>query len=120
MRTRPKNRGQSLVEFTLLIATVIGAVMAMQLFMKRGLQGRMFDATNSMTKVDGGGLMQGNTSQYEPYYNKGETTIAQSGSTSDNYDHGTTTREIKEQKSTETGTRTQGGADLLGSDSGWR
>jgi hypothetical protein len=33
-------RGQSILEFTILLVIVIGAFIAMQLYMKRGIQGR--------------------------------------------------------------------------------
>jgi len=37
---RSKKRGQSVLEFTVLIVIIIGALIAMQLYVKRGLQGR--------------------------------------------------------------------------------
>lgn len=35
-----RNRGQSVVEFTVLLIVIIGALIAMQFYIKRGLQGR--------------------------------------------------------------------------------
>lgn len=52
-------RGQNTAEYAILIALVVAAVVAMQTYVKRGLQGGVKFA------VDKAG---GNTSQYEPYY----------------------------------------------------
>jgi len=37
---RIRKRGQSILEFTVLIVIVVGAFIAMQLYVKRGIQGR--------------------------------------------------------------------------------
>lgn len=63
LRTRIK--GQSTAEYAILIALVIGAVVAMQTFARRALQARIRDAAVYMVTEDDLG---GNTLQYEPYY----------------------------------------------------
>ena len=45
---RRHNRGQSTLEFTLLITLVIGALLAMQLYMKRGVEGKLRSNTDSI------------------------------------------------------------------------
>lgn len=41
-----KSKAQTTAEYAILIALVVGAAMAMQLYVKRGLQGRVHDAVN--------------------------------------------------------------------------
>lgn len=60
-------RGQSLTEYGVVFALIIGAVIAMQVYVKRGLQGRMKDATDKIA-TDTSEL--GTTEQYEPYYSE--------------------------------------------------
>ncbi len=54
-------KAQNTAEYAILIALVIGAVIAMQTYIKRGWQGGMKFAVDKLKK-DGG------TAQYEPYY----------------------------------------------------
>jgi hypothetical protein len=63
-------KGQNIVEYSILIALVIGAAVAMNTFVKRGLQGRIHEATNYHPNVTmaGSATLVFNTSQYEPYY----------------------------------------------------
>lgn len=57
-------KAQSTAEYVIILGLVVGAVIAMQTFVKRGLQGRVKDATNYVG--DTGAVFTGN--QYEPYY----------------------------------------------------
>ena len=71
MRNGRKAKGQSTAEYAVVIAIVLGAVIGMQTFVKRGLQGRYKLATDTLTKVPGAANIPGfesNLSQYEPYY----------------------------------------------------
>lgn len=77
MRLR-KRSAQSTAEYAILIALVIGAAMAMQVYVKRGLQGRLKDVvdhTGSSSEF-GGNSQVFSTGQYEPYY------LSSTGSTS--------------------------------------
>jgi len=69
---KKKNRGQNVAEYAILIALVVGAIIAMQKFAQRGLQGRVRDATKYMVDNTNFGRQMGqtgfNTAQYEPYY----------------------------------------------------
>ena len=60
-----RKKGQNVAEYAILIALVVGAIIAMQKFAQRGLQGRVRDATKFM--VDETPEL-GNVAQYEPYY----------------------------------------------------
>ena len=63
-------KGQNIAEYSILIALVIAAAVAMQTYVKRGIQGRVADATDyapvNMTVENE--LFSFNTKQYEPYY----------------------------------------------------
>jgi hypothetical protein len=63
-------KGQNVLEYSILIALVVGAAVAMQTYVKRGLQGRVKDAVDHVgTGSDVGGSNLAFTgAQYEPYY----------------------------------------------------
>jgi hypothetical protein len=75
-----KNKGQNTAEYAILIALVIGAIIAMQTYAQRGLQARMRGTALYMKSQMGNALesvkltdpsITGNlakTGQYEPYY----------------------------------------------------
>ena len=116
---RGQCRGQSTAEYAVLIALVVGAVIAMQTFVKRGIQAKMYDATTSMTNVDGGQILQGHTPQYEPYYAQNDVTTGQkTKDLKEVYKAGEVTRQGSTE-ATRLGTETEGGAALLGSDDQW-
>ncbi|MFA5059286.1 MAG: hypothetical protein WC676_01485 [Candidatus Omnitrophota bacterium] len=58
-----KKRGQNTAEYAILIALVVGAVIAMQVYAKRALQARVYDATQYM--ADNTSEL-GTTTQFEP------------------------------------------------------
>ncbi|MDD4938677.1 MAG: hypothetical protein PHE18_01585 [Candidatus Omnitrophica bacterium] len=43
-------KGQSTLEYALIIAVVVGALLAMQIYMKRGMEGRMRKAADDIGK----------------------------------------------------------------------
>ena len=86
MRILRKRRGQSTAEYAIVIALVLGAVIGMQTYVRRGLQGRVQDASNSHLPntqsagsgpgtdlgtpiaTFGGQYGQFKRGQFEPYY----------------------------------------------------
>ena len=48
IKRNKKKKGQNVAEYAILIALVVGAIIAMQKFAQRGLQGRVRDATEWM------------------------------------------------------------------------
>ena len=58
-------KAQSTAEYALLIALVVAAVIAMQTYAQRAIQGRIRDASQYLT---GQTSALGATNQYEPYY----------------------------------------------------
>ncbi len=45
---RLNTRGQSTLEYAVLISIVVGALVAMQIYMKRGLEGKIHESTNQI------------------------------------------------------------------------
>jgi len=43
-----KQKGQSTLEYAMIIAVVVGALLAMQFYMKRGIQGKLRESTDSV------------------------------------------------------------------------
>lgn len=60
-------KGQSVAEYATLFAIIIGAVVAMQLYVKRALQARQRDSMVHMMR-NALGMGGGDKFQYEPYY----------------------------------------------------
>ncbi|MFC1657766.1 hypothetical protein ACFL1D_00055 [Candidatus Omnitrophota bacterium] len=75
-------KGQNIAEYSILIALVIAAAVAMQVYVKRGLQGRVADAVDHAPTpgVLGGANIEFTTKQYEPYYVDSEGTVGSSRS----------------------------------------
>lgn len=63
-------KGQNVAEYAILLALVVAAAVTMQTYVKRGLQGRMADATDHRPDTDmiAGKPIVFKASQYEPYY----------------------------------------------------
>ena len=57
LRLMRDKKGQSLVEYAIVISLVVAAAIAMQTYVKRALQGKVQGATDLLS-----------TTQYEPYY----------------------------------------------------
>ena len=75
MIRKRNNRGQSLVELGILFAIVVGALMAMKVYVQRGMQSRIKTATDYKATI--GEVSFGGSGQYEPQYQTANvTTIA--------------------------------------------
>ena len=77
-----RSKAQSTAEYAIVIGLVIAAALAMQIYVKRQLQGKIRDATN-YTDTDAVGYGIKDTTkaatdtiqtQYEPYYNTSDIT----------------------------------------------
>lgn len=75
------NKGQNTAEYAIVIALIIGAAIAMQTYVKRGLQGRTKDATDYMANQTN---TIGATQQYEPYYMQSDVTTTASNAQNKN------------------------------------
>lgn len=74
-----KRRAQSTLEYALMIAVVVGALIAMQVYVKRGLQGKLKSATDDIGE------------QYSPGYTTGVVTVDSTTNTHENLAGGVTT-----------------------------
>lgn len=62
-------RAQSTAEYVIVLGLIIAAVVAMQTYVKRGLQGRVKDAVDFVDNAEqSSGVVQFTGGQYEPYY----------------------------------------------------
>src|SRR3990167_6492257 len=60
-----ERKGQSTVEYALIIGVIVGSLVAMQTYVKRGLQARYHDGVQFLASETD---ELGSTNQYEPYY----------------------------------------------------
>lgn len=67
-----RKRGQTVQEYVVLLGAVVAAFIAMQVYMKRGVQGRLRDLANQI-----------NPKQYEPAGTTSATTINRTGSSTE-------------------------------------
>jgi hypothetical protein len=61
-------KGQSTAEYAIVIGLVIAAVMAMQVYVKRGIQAKLKDASDTNVVVTGSDYGVNSVEQYEPQY----------------------------------------------------
>jgi Flp pilus assembly pilin Flp len=75
LRILRSKKAQSTAEYAILIGLVVAALIAMQTYVKRGLNAKMKDATDRFATTTN----LGSTNQYEPYYLQQNTATTQSG-----------------------------------------
>lgn len=93
-----KKRAQSTAEYAVLIGLVVAAVLAMQVFVKRALQGRIEQEASQVG------------SQYEPYYLDSDMASTRDTSeTASTTTGGGVTRTLSQDTASRTGTQTYGG-----------
>jgi hypothetical protein len=102
-----KSKAQTTAEYAILIALIVGALLAMQIYVKRGLQGRVRDVvdhTGAGGEV-GGETLEFSGAQYEPYYLTSQADTSQQTTEGENVQTGgavgrtstTTTKATREQ-----------------------
>lgn len=78
MKIFKNKKAQNVAEYAILIALVVGAIIAIQTFAKRALQARVRDASQFMVDNTNFGGNWSNTTyrsgQYEPYYAESQST----------------------------------------------
>jgi hypothetical protein len=104
-----KKMGQSMAEYAVVLTVVIAAIVAMQLYMKRSLQGKIRDVSDNV----GFGLLNAGytkvTNQYEPYYESSAYTVNQDQAIQEQYQAtGTVARNSINEKTARTGTQNTG------------
>ena len=81
-------RGQNTAEYAILIGVIVAAAIAMQIYVRRGMQAKVKEAVDFTTTADtmSGVAEVGNLftqKQYEPYYLATNYTTTQSGAVSE-------------------------------------
>ena len=103
---RRMRKGQSTAEYAIVIALVISAAVAMQIYIKRQLQGKVKNAVDYNESTDNG--LEDAGTQYDPYYQTSTNvkSVADRTETTQTFDGGKVTRDIalEKDKSTRTGT----------------
>lgn len=88
---------QSTAEYAIIIAVVVGAAVAMQVYVKRGIQGRVHDVVDYVGNANDTGakeIFKGG--QYEPYYLSSAAKSKTSGTTTESMvDGGAVSKSIK-------------------------
>jgi len=85
-------KGQSTVEYAIILGVVVTGLIAMQTYVKRGLQARYHDGTEFLANQTDA---IGNLTQYEPYYLDSDYTTTQNKRGTDTVnERGNTTRTI--------------------------
>ncbi|MBU2035742.1 MAG: class III signal peptide-containing protein [Candidatus Omnitrophica bacterium] len=92
-------RGQSTLEYGILIAVVVGALIAMSVYMKRGLQGRLRTSTDDIGE------------QFSPAATTSSYTTTSESVSSEVNTAGVTTTTISKDARARTGTETVGALD---------
>jgi len=70
-----KRKGQNTAEYAILIGVIVAAAIAMQVYVRRGMQARIKDAVDYSKNNDTSGVFT--SSQYEPYYMDSQLTTSQ-------------------------------------------
>lgn len=65
---RLNGRAQSTAEYVIVLGLIVAAVIAMQTYVKRGLQGRIKEAVDHVENATAGEGVSFSGGQYEPYY----------------------------------------------------
>lgn len=107
-----------MAEYAILLTLVVAAIIAMQVYVKRGMQAKMKAAADNVgwgfTKV-----MPTNTKQYEPYYQASDITTGQDQKIQEKFNiGGTVDRESHSEEVTRTGSTTTG--VTLNEDDSWK
>jgi Flp pilus assembly pilin Flp len=79
MFRRLGKKAQTTAEYAILVALVVGAVVTMQVYIKRGLQGRIRDVVDhaGTSGEIAGSSFSFSGNQYEPYYTSSNVTTSQ-------------------------------------------
>jgi len=103
-------RGQNTAEYAILIGVIVAAAIAMQVYVRRGMQARIKEAVDYTRNADNGtGVDIFNTTQYEPYYSSQNMTQSQSARQMDSMAFGgVTTRNTISQIAQVTGNQVSG------------
>lgn len=83
-------KGQNTAEYAILIGVIVAAAIAMQIYIRRGMQARIKDAVDFTRTADEdtGNSFFSNSTQYEPYYYQSNFSTASEGTSSEELQQG--------------------------------
>ena len=82
-------KAQSVAEYVIILGLVVATVVAMQTYVKRGIQGRVKDAVDYVDNAgDVEGVVTFQGAQYEPYYLRSDISSSQRTEEGDTYSRG--------------------------------
>ena len=89
LRWLNKNRGQNTAEYAILIGVIVAAAIAMQVYVRRGIQAHIKDGVDyTMNVTDDSGNKFFSQKQYEPYYMNTDFTTTQTGTVNEQLQQG--------------------------------
>jgi Flp pilus assembly pilin Flp len=109
LRLLRNKKGQNTAEYAIVIGLVVAAAIAMQTYIKRGIQAKVKDGTDLLTAVTGdtGGGSLATTGQYEPYYMQTSFDVTRGTQSVENTGAGgDVTRTLNREDTSRTGTQT--------------
>lgn len=77
LRLLKNKKAQSVAEYVIVLGLVVATVVAMQTYVKRGIQGRVRDAVDYVDNAGGAGVVSFTGNQYEPYYLRSDISSTQ-------------------------------------------
>lgn len=123
-KSMKRAKGQSLAEYAILLAVVVGATVAMQVYNRRTIQAqykKVGDKVAADLVANLGSNMGSALAQYEPYYASSNYTVGQARTATEKTSFGGIfSRSAIDETTTRTGQEATGGASTLGSDNGWQ
>ena len=107
---RLKNKvAQSTAEYVIVLGLIVAAVVAMQTYIKRGLQGRIKDAVDYKDQAgQTSNVVQFSTNQYEPYYISSNFTTNRTADETENMEIGGGVNKETNESSNRTGAQVIG------------
>lgn len=132
-------RGQSTAEYAIVVSVIIGAVVAMQIYTKRGMQAKVKDVSDTIARINDVKqadtiLLTGNDAdgapnmpeQYEPYYTvdttglKGVDVTQTAKATETHALGGKYSKTAIDERTFRTGEQKQGGSGSIAADNAWK
>lgn len=108
---RMNRKAQSTAEYVIVLGLIVAAVIAMQTYVKRGLQGRIKDAVDYVGQEEqAAGTPNFSGAQYEPYYLSSGFENQRTGDDSEQMLEGGAVERSSKETSTRTGSQVIGAA----------
>lgn len=85
LRLFRNQKAQSTAEYAIVIGLVVAAAIAMQIYIKRGIQAKIKDGTDLLTSINGTieNFTLASTEQYEPYYMGSDFDVSRNATTAE-------------------------------------